>query len=225
MTESKKRQQIVEIGRFLHNKGFIVATDGNISVRLDGDSILITPTGMSKGMLHANDLIRIDSSGRKVVGSRNASRELGMHMMIYRMRADVNAVVHAHPSTATGFAAAGIALDEHLLSEVELSLQCVPLAPYALPASSQLCDVLKPFIPDHNAILMANHGVVTYGEDLLTAYMHMETVEHYAQIALVTRQLGQRHLLDAEQVCQLQELSGKSIRRGRVATPSTGDLA
>jgi L-fuculose-phosphate aldolase len=129
----------------------------------------------------------------------------------------VNAVVHAHPPTATGFAAAGLALNEPLIAEVELSIGRVPLACYALPGSAEICDGLSPLIAGHQAILMANHGVVTYAEDLLAAYMHMETVEHFARIYLVTHQLGRRHALDHRQVEELREL-----RKQRAM--DTGDL-
>jgi len=205
MSESNLRQEVVEIGRLLHEKNFIAATDGNISVR-QGNSILVTPTTMAKGMLRPEDLVVVDCEGRKLTGSREVSSELGMHLLIYSLRPDISAVVHAHPPTATGFAAAGLALDEPLISEVELSVGRVPLARYALPGSRELCDGLTPLIADHNAILMANHGVVTYAEDLLTAYMHMETVEHFARICLVTHQLGQRRVLNTKQVDELRGL-------------------
>jgi L-fuculose-phosphate aldolase len=202
---------MLRIGRLLHEKNFVAATDGNISARIDSQSILVTPTGMSKGMLHPEDLLLVDLDGHKLAGTREVSTELRMHLLIYRLRADVDAVVHAHPPTATGFAAAGLALDEPLIAEVELSLGRVPLACYALPGSAELCNGLAPLISGHNAILMANHGVVTYGEDLLAAYMHMETVEHFARIYLVTHQLGRRHALDDQ---QLDELRG--LRKQRV---------
>jgi L-fuculose-phosphate aldolase len=206
MSELELRQELLRIGRLLHEKNFVAATDGNISARVNSKSILVTPTGMSKGMLCPEDLLLVDPEGRKLAGTREVSTELSMHLLIYRLRGDVNAVVHAHPPTATGFAAAGLALDEPLISEVELSLGRVPLACYALPGSTELCDELSPLITGNNAIMMANHGVVTYAEDLLTAYMHMETVEHFARISLVTHQLGRRHALDNQQVDELRDL-------------------
>jgi L-fuculose-phosphate aldolase len=129
-----------------------------------------------------------------------------MHMTIYCMRPDVNAIVHAHPPTATGFAACGLALDQALISEVLLSLGSVPLAHYATPGTSELSAALEPFIPEYDAVLMANHGVVTYGSDLMTAYMNMETVEHFAKIALVVKQLGCERPLPQEQVTKLHEM-------------------
>ncbi len=217
MIELKLRHDVLKIGRLLHEKNFVAATDGNISVRVSSKSILVTPTGMSKGMLRPEDLLLVDPDGRKLAGTREVSTELSMHLLIYQLRDDVNAVVHAHPPTATGFAAAGLALDEPLISEVELSLGRVPLAGYARPGSTELCARLSPLIAGNNAILMANHGVVTYAEDLLTAYLHMETVEHFARISLVTHQLGRQHALDNQQVNEL-----RGLRKQRATDP--GDL-
>jgi L-fuculose-phosphate aldolase len=157
-------------------------------------------------MMSTDDLLVVDMHGRKISGFRDVTSEIAMHMTIYRMRSDVNAIVHAHPPTATAFAACGLALDQALISEVLLSLGPVPLAHYATPGTSELSESLLPYIPGHDAVLMANHGVVTYGTDLMQAYMNMETVEHFAKIALVVKQLGCEHPLAAEQVTQLQEI-------------------
>jgi len=206
MSEFESRQEILRIGKLLHERGLIAATDGNISVRLNEASVLITPTCICKGMMSAEDLIVVDMSGRRLSGFRDVTSESAMHMTIYRMRPDVGAIVHAHPPTATGFAACGMALDQALISEVLLSLGDVPLASYATPGTSELSESLKPFIPDHDAVLMANHGVVTYGADLMQAYLNMETVEHFAKIALVVKQLGCAHPLATEQVNRLLEM-------------------
>jgi L-fuculose-phosphate aldolase len=203
MDERQQRDEIVRLGKLLHQRGYVAATDGNLSVRLDDDRILATPTGMSKGLLTADDLVVVDSNGRKLSGERGASSELEMHLLVYRLRPDVHAVVHAHPPTATGFAAAGLSLEEPLISEVVIALGSVPLAPYATPGTPELTKVLEPLVPRYDAILMANHGAVTCGPDLLSAYMKMETVEHSARIALVTHQLGQQHLLGTAEVQKL----------------------
>ena len=145
----------------------------------------------------------VEMQGRKLAGRRNVSREIGMHLLIYKMRPDVNAVVHAHPPVATGYAAAGIALNPALVCEAAIGLGAVPLAPYAAPGTPELADVLSPLIPQHEAILMANHGVVTYGEDLHRAYMKMQLVEHFARIGLVTRLLGHEQLLTPQQLEEL----------------------
>jgi L-fuculose-phosphate aldolase len=201
--ESQQRADIVQFGKLLHQKGYVAATDGNITVRLDKNSVLSTPTGMSKGMMGPDDLVVVDLDGRKISGRRNVSTEIGMHLLIYRMRPDVHGIVHAHPTTATGYAAAGIPLNKALISEVVLSLGSIPLARYGTPGTPELTDALEPLIPNHDAILMANHGVVTYGDTLLRAYMKMETVEHFAKIALVTHLLGQQQPLSDEAVEKL----------------------
>jgi len=153
-----------------------------------------------------DDLVIVDLNGRKLDGRREVSSEVAMHLLIYRMRPDISAVVHAHPPTATGFAAAGIALDKPLISEVVLTLGAVPLAPYGCPGTPELSNSLRPLIPNHDAILMANHGVVTYADDLTRAFMHMETVEHFAKITLVTRTLGQQQILGADEVAKLDKI-------------------
>lgn len=184
------RSDLVRFGQMLHARGYVAATEGNLSVRLASDRIMITPTGFSKGMLQPEDMVVVDLEGHKLEGETNPSSEIAMHLTIYRMRPEVGSVVHAHPCTATGFASAGLALDQPLCSELVVTLGSVPLAPYATTGTAELSDALKPFIPDHNAILMANHGVVTFGADLPQAYLRMEAVEHYAKIALTARQLG-----------------------------------
>jgi len=205
-TIQQLRDDIVRFGKMLHQNGLVAATDGNISARMSDGTVLCTPTLMSKGMMEGDDLVIVDEHGRKLSGRREASSEIAMHLLIYRERPDVNAVVHAHPPTATGYAAAGIPLDTALCSEIVVTLGSVPLARYGTPGTTELADALSPLIADHQAILMANHGVVTYGEDLLTAYMNMETVEHYAKIALVTHMLGRQEPLTGQHLDKLHEI-------------------
>ncbi|MGH9482526.1 MAG: class II aldolase/adducin family protein [Terriglobales bacterium] len=203
--QAAARRDILRIGVLLHQKGLVAASDGNISVRLGEGRILTTPTSMSKGMMEADDLVLTDLEGRKLEGNRNPSSELAMHLLIYQLRPEVNGVVHAHPPAATGFAAAGIALNQALLAEVVLALGCVPLAEYGTTGTPELSATLRPLIPHHDAILMANHGVVTYGEDVMKAYFKMETVEHFARIALVAHLLGRQNLLGEAEVSKLME--------------------
>jgi L-fuculose-phosphate aldolase len=209
MSEHEHRQEIVRLGKLLHERGCIAATDGNISVRLDDYTVLATPTCMSKGMMTSEDLVKVDMNGRKLAGYREVSSEIAMHLMIYRMRPEIGGIVHAHPPTATGFASAGMSLEQALVSEIVLALGKVPLAKYGTPGSQELLDALEPLVHGHNAILMANHGVVTFAEDLITAYMNMETVEHFAKIALVTKQLGREEVLSEENVRKLMALREK----------------
>jgi len=204
-TERQYRDQIVRYGRILHERGFVAATDGNLSVRLNQNRILATPTCMSKGEMRPSDLVIVNPEGRLLAGRRRVSSEIAMHLLIYRLRPDVNGIVHAHPPTATGFAAAGVPLNEPLVCEVVIGLGSIPLAKYGTPGTPELTDALAPLVPTYDALLMSNHGVVTYGTDLSQAFMKMETVEHFARIALVTHQLGrQRPLAGAD----LEKLAG-----------------
>ena len=216
-SEQRQREEIVRFGKLLHQAGLVAATDGNLSVRLGNDTILCTPTSMSKGMMEVDDLVIVDSFGNKIHGSREVSSELAMHLLIYRQRPDVNAVVHAHPPTATGYAAAGIPLDRALVSEIVVTLGSVPLANYETPGTPELAEALSPLVAEHDAILMANHGVVTFGKDLLTAYMNMETVEHFAKIALVTHLLGKQQPLSDKHVDKLREIRLKYHNHAQVS--------
>src|ERR1700678_4508178 len=202
-SERKHREEIVRYGRTLHERGLVAAMDGNLSVRLKGDQVLVTPTCVSKGNMRAADMVVVDMEGQRVSGRRNVTSEIGMHLLIYRMRPDIQAIVHAHPPTATGFAAAGIALTEPLVCEVVMGLGCIPLAGYGTPGTSELAQTLIPYVPQYDAILMSNHGVVAYGDTLEHAYMKMETVEHFAQIALVTHLLGRQQPLSGVDIEKL----------------------
>jgi L-fuculose-phosphate aldolase len=195
-----------EIERFCHliyEKQFVAAQDGNISARLPDGNIMCTPTRCNKGFAKAEDMIVIDSKGNKLRGERKPSSEMAMHLLVYDLRPDIKAVVHAHPACATAYAAAGIPLNKALISEVVLSLGCVPLTQYGTPGTPELTDALKPYIPNFDALLLANHGVVTYGTDLEDAFNRMDTVEHFAKISVYTRILGQERLLTPEDVEKL----------------------
>ncbi|MBI2956029.1 MAG: class II aldolase/adducin family protein [Acidobacteria bacterium] len=221
-TEDEHRRDLCLVGRWIHQREYVAATDGNLSVRLDSQRVLATPTLMSKGMMEPGDLVVVDYQGKKVAGRRNASSEIAMHLLIYRRRPDVHAVVHAHPPVATGYAAAGLPLNQALISEVVLALGCIPLARYGTPGTPELSDALSPLVGQYDAILMANHGVVTYGADLLTAYMRMETVEHFARISLVTHLLGRQTLLSREEVEKLAEARARYFAgTGAPAAPLT----
>jgi L-fuculose-phosphate aldolase len=202
-SERKHREEIVRYGRMLHERGFVAAMDGNLSVRLPDQRILVTPTCVSKGTMRPADMVIVDLEGNRVSGRRNVTSEIGMHLLIYSQRPDVQAIVHAHPPTATGFAAAGLALTEPLVCEVVMGLGCIPLARYGTPGTSELAQTLEPYVPHYDAILMSNHGVVTYGDTLEHAYMKMETVEHFAQISLVTHLLGRQQPLKQVEIEKL----------------------
>ena len=202
-SEREYRQDILEVGKLVYQKGWVAANDGNISVRLDQHRVLCTCTGVSKGMMTADDLIVCDLEGNKIEGSRERTSEIAMHLTIYQMRPDVNSVLHAHPPTATGFAVAGRPLNLALLPEVIIGLGCVPLAGYGLPGTPALTDGMLPYIPKYDAILMGNHGCVSYGDDVYRAFFKMETVEHFARIALVAELLGGPKVLPKDEVDKL----------------------
>src|SRR5271157_4229107 len=223
MTERQQRDEVVRFGKLLHQTGLVAATDGNLSVRLENGNILCTPTVMSKGLMEPEDLVIVDQRGKKVHGSRDASSEIAMHLLIYHRRPDVNAVVHAHPPTATGYAAAGLALDRALCSEIIVTLGSVPLANYETPGTPELAEALAPLLAEHDAILMANHGVVTCGADLLTAYMNMETVEHFAKVSLVTHLLGKQQPLSDQHVDKLREVRLKYRNHNHVSVARSED--
>jgi len=202
-SDEQQRRDMCLIGRWLYERGHIVAAEGNLSIRLDADRILTTPPCLNKGMMTPDDLVIMDMEGRLLHGERKISSEAGMHLLFYQMRADVHAVCHAHPSTATGFAAAGQGLDQALLPEVVVGLGKVPLVRYATPGTSDLSAVLEPYVPHYDALLLANHGAVTCGPDLLTAFYRMEVVEHFAKIMLAARLAGQPQLLSTREVAKL----------------------
>jgi L-fuculose-phosphate aldolase len=189
-TEREHRQDIIEIGRLVYQKGWVAANDGNISLRLDQERILATPTGVSKGRMQPDDLIIVDMQGHKIEGRLECTTEIGMHITVYNLRPDVRGVLHAHPPVATGYAAAGKSLNLALLPEVIIGLGCVPLAAYGLPGTPEMTEPMLPLIPKYDALMMGNHGAVCYGEDVWKAFFRMETVEHFARISLVAELLG-----------------------------------
>lgn len=206
--EEQLRADIVEIGRRLHARAYVASNDGNISVRLDDERLLTTPKGVSKGFMTPDMLVITDLDGHRLAGGRDPSSELLMHLAVYRNRPQAAAVVHAHPPTATGFAVAGIALDRAVLAEVVTTLGSIPIADYGTPSTQELADAVQEHIKVHDGLLLANHGALTVAGELFAAYYKMETIEHFARISLVARQLGRERLLSREEVLRLQTLRG-----------------
>ena len=206
--EEQARADIVEVGRRLWERGYVASNDGNISVRLDEQRLITTPKSVSKGFMTPDMMVITDLDGKKIAGERDPSSELKMHLEVYRNRPDARAVVHAHPPTATGFAVAGIALDRAVLAEVITTLGSIPIAEYATPSTEELPAAVRKYVKAHDGLLLANHGALAIGPDLLTAYHRMETIEHFAKISLVTRLLGREHLLSRAEVDRLQGLRG-----------------
>jgi len=219
--EEDHRRELCVAGRLLRERGLVVATEGNVSVRLDAGRILVSPRSRSKDAIHPQAIVVTDLEGHKLAGEDNPSTELGMHLLFYRLRPEVNAVCHAHPPMACSFAASNTPLNKALLAEMVIALGTVPIAPYGTPGTPALAEALAPFVPHHDAILLANHGVVTCGVDLLSAFFKMELVEQYARIVLFTEILGKQSLLSASDV---EKLLAARTRYG-VKLPRTSDIS
>jgi L-fuculose-phosphate aldolase len=206
--EEQIRADIVEAGRRMYARAYVASNDGNISSRLDDKRLVTTPKSVSKGFMTPDMLVIVDMDGKKIAGDRDPSSELPMHLEIYRNRPDVNAVVHAHPPLATGFAVAGIPLTRAVLAEVITTLGSIPIAEYGTPSTAELPEAVRKYIKAHDGMLLANHGAVTCGPDVMGAYYKMETIEHFAKISLVARLLGRENLISREEVERLQGLRG-----------------
>ncbi|OFW12555.1 MAG: hypothetical protein A3F70_04055 [Acidobacteria bacterium RIFCSPLOWO2_12_FULL_67_14] len=204
--EEQIRAEIVEAGRRLYARSYIASNDGNISARLDERRLIATPKGVSKGFMTPDMMVIVDYEGHRGGGEREPSTELPMHLEIYRNRPDVNAVVHAHPPVATGFAVAGIPLTRAVLAEVITTLGSIPIAAYGTPSTAELPEAVRKYIKAHDGMLLANHGAVTCGRDVMAAYFNMERIEHFATISLVARLLGRENLISREEVERLQGL-------------------
>ncbi len=201
--EEQHRQEIIRLGKLMYQKGWVAANDGNLTVRLDSDRVLCTPTGVCKGMMQPDDLCICDMDGNTLEGNRARTSEIAMHLTVYRMRPDINSVVHAHPPVATGFAVAGKPLNLALLPEVIIGLGAVPLAGYGLPGTPELTRDMLQYIPKYDAVLMGNHGVVAWGANINKAFWNLETVEHFAHITFVAEMLGGARALPRRDVERL----------------------
>jgi L-fuculose-phosphate aldolase len=209
MDESKLKRDIVEVGKRLYNKGFVASNDGNISIRLPNDEVLITPTGVSKGYMSESDILKVSMSGEVISGHLKPTSEIKMHLAVYRKRPDVKAIVHAHPPKATAFAVAGIGFDKITLPEVVFSLGSIPLAEYGTPTTHEVPEAVEKHIVKSDALLLANHGALTVGTDVFDAYYKMETLEHFSSISLYARILGGERALNEEQTRELFRIRSK----------------
>jgi len=205
--EGKIKEQIVVIATRCYERGLLVAGDGNISMRVGPNRLIATPSGVSKGWMTPEMMCVVDLQGNLLEPSEyNVSSEWPMHRVIYEARADVNAVVHAHPPYATGFAVAGLSLSKAILSEVVLTLGCVPLATYGTPSTRELTDAIEPYLEFHDALLMANHGAVAYAETLEKAFNKLETLEHTCKISFIARSLGNENVIPDRAIPKLFEI-------------------
>ena len=214
------RQFICEIGRRAYAREMGAANDGNITVLLDDGTLLCTPTGVSKGFMTPDMICRIDRSGETVADGRfRPSTEIKMHLCVYDQRADVRAVMHAHPLYATVHAICGKPITQQIMPESTMFLGEVPLTPYGLPSTSELCDAITPYLQRHDAVLLENHGALTWGHDLTSAYFKMEALDYYAKVVYLAAHYGGAKEFDADQVTKLLE-----VRRSKFASPGRHPL-
>lgn len=211
MNEQAIKEMICDVGRRMYNRNMVAANDGNISVKLNDHEILCTPTGVSKGFMTPEYICKIDERGNLLFANEGfkPSSEMKMHLRVYEKRPDIRAVVHAHPAYATSFAIAGIPLDQPIMSEAVLTLGSVPIADYATPSTMELPDNIEKYLKDYDAMLLEYHGALTYGRDLMAAYMKMESLEFFAQLTYQTRALGSNRVLSRERVDALIEVRKK----------------
>lgn len=209
MNEQEIKELMCEIGRRVYAKGMVAANDGNFSVKLNENEFLCTPTGVSKGYMTPESICKVDAKGNVLEANEGfrPSSEVKMHMRIYEKRPDVNAVVHAHPVFATAFAIAGMPLNEPIMPEAVIFLGEVPLAKYGTPSTMEIPDSIEEYLPYVNQVLLENHGALTWGADLLSAYHKMESVEFYAELSYRAKMLGGAQVLNEEQVGKLHDIA------------------
>ena len=202
----KVREEICEVCNLLYDRGYVVSNDGNVSVRVEPDKVLITPSGVGKGRMEPDMLVLCDLEGNILDGDRYPSSESKMHLMLYRERSDVMSVVHAHPPTATGYAVANKPLDEYSMIETVIAIGSIPVTPYGTPSTYEVPDAIAPYLKEHDVLLLQNHGALTVGCDLITAYYRMETLELYAKISLTAHLLGGAQEIPRPQIDKLLDL-------------------
>ncbi|MEM1484409.1 class II aldolase/adducin family protein [Oscillospiraceae bacterium PP1C4] len=209
---------IIEIGRRMYHRGFVAANDGNVSCRINKNEIWTTPTGVSKGYMTREMLVKVDLDGKILMGKLKPSSEIKMHLRVYQENPDVKAVTHAHPPIATSFAIAGRPLDRAILPEAIVNLGTVPIAPYATPGTTEVPDSIAPFCKDYNAVLLANHGALTWGRDLFEAHFRLESLEYYATVLMNTTYILQKaNELTKPQVQDLLDIRTKlGIKTGGI---------
>ncbi|MBD3185084.1 class II aldolase/adducin family protein [Candidatus Poribacteria bacterium] len=208
-SESQYRHEMIEVCKRIYQKGFVASNDGNVTLRMSEDEILATPTGMCKGDITTDQLIKVNMQGEVISGFLKPSSELKLHLRVYEKRPDAGAVAHAHPPISTGFAVAHVSLEQKAIPEVISTLGGVPLAPYKRPSTDDLARTIDKFIADSDAILLANHGVMSVGKDVFDAYYTLERVEHSAHIILVARMLGGEKELSKDEVDSIYKIHRK----------------
>ncbi len=217
VNEYEIKKQICDIGKRIYDKGMVAANDGNISVKLNDNEFLCTPTGVSKGFMTPEFICKVDRDGKVIQANKGfkPSSEIKMHMRVYKERPDVNSVVHAHPMYATGFAIAGISLTQPIMPEAVISLGCVPIAEYGTPSTEEIPNAVSKYLQSFDAVLLENHGALTYSDSLLNAYHKMESVEFYAKLLYISKQLGGPKELSDSQVQRLYEIRRQFGMKGK----------
>lgn len=208
VSEFEIKKQICDIGKRIYDRGMVAANDGNISVKISDNEFLCTPTGVSKGFMTPEYICKVDAEGNVIQanGSFKPSSEIKMHMRVYKERPDVKSVVHAHPIYATSFAIAGIPLTQPIMPEAVIALGCVPIAEYGTPSTNEIPDAVEKYLQYFDAVLLANHGALSYSDSLLAAYHKMESLEFYAELLFKSKQLGGPKELSEAQVERLYEI-------------------
>lgn len=219
MTEWQLRELMCEIGRRVWQRGYVAANDGNFSCRLGDGRVLATPTMISKGFMQPSDLVTVDLEGRQLSGERRVTSELKMHLHCYRSRPDVRACVHAHPPNATAFAIVQDPVPKCIMPEAEVNLGEIPIVPYATPGTEAFAQALDEHLPDFNVFLLASHGVLALGADLLEAYHRLETADHYCRILINVRALGQATRISPEAMESLFEIKRRMGLHDRRIAP------
>ena len=205
MKEQLIKEQICDICHKMWQLGWVAANDGNVSVKLEDGTFFATPTGISKSFITPEKLVKINEKGEVLEGlaGYKPSSEIKMHLRCYRERPDVTAVVHAHPPTATGYAVAGKSLDEYSMIDTVIAIGSIPLTPYGTPSTEEVPEAIAPYLQEHDVLLLQNHGALTVGADLITAYYRMETLELFAKISLTAHLLGGAQEIPRPQIDKL----------------------
>ncbi|HUU29737.1 MAG TPA: class II aldolase/adducin family protein [archaeon] len=204
------KQDILHVCRRIYEREMVASNDGNVSVKVGPDRVICTPTGMSKGFLQPEDLVITDLEGNPLnEGSRKVTSEIRIYLRIFQLRPDISAAVHAHPLTATALAVAGRTVDSEVLPESVLSLGKVPLVPYGTPGTEELAGQIAKYLPEHNVFLLANHGALALGRNVIQAYHRMECLEHTAKILFLAESMGRVNRLTREQIARIYEVHGK----------------
>ena len=217
--EAQARRDIIEAGRRMYLRGFVCANDGNLSARISENIIVATPSGVSKGFMTDDMLVKLDLEGNALGGTMSPSSEIKMHIAIYKKSQAILAVNHAHPPVSASFAAAGVALDRAFLQETAVSLGVIPVAKYALPGSVGLANGAAEFCADYHGALLEHHGAVTWGDSVMQALFRMESVEYAATLTMYSGMLGFDRTLDKAQMAELA-----TLRPGLGITASLGEF-